>query len=287
LDDTYRSILRRTFQYRSITNAWRRNHEPQSLADVAEAYRRECVNEGLIDEAAAPGEQRRIAWEATYWEFLTQEARISLAGVGLVSWSMQWPNSLDAPEIFAAEPWSLSPEDARALTFLLLDRFRIDRAVELNTREYVDLDWRHLGIFGSQRIVRLGLPRGQSHVSSWNGPRGWRVQFLMKVLEQRGCAPERAREIADKTLRSLWDQLVRFSDQQRSETQLLTRVDDGRRLNPLWWRVTPVTDSDLIYRCDTCSRIETLPFQDICSRRGCRGRLSCPSPRAHKDSQRT
>jgi Helicase conserved C-terminal domain len=284
LDDTYRSLLRRSFLYRALKKEWGRNRESQSLSDIAEAYRRECVQAGLTDEAAAPGEQRRTAWESTYWEFLTQESRISLAGVGLVTWSMQWPNTLKPPQILCEEPWSLSLEDARALTFLLLDRFRIDRAVELNTREYVELDWHRIGVFGSQRIVRLGLPRGQSHVSSWNGPRGWRIQFLIKILEKRGYDHERALAVVEKTLLAVWDQIVRFSDQQPSETQLLTRVKDGRRLNPVWWRATPVTDDDPIYRCDTCSRIETLPFQDICSRLGCRGRLQLVQPAILSDN---
>ena len=66
LDDTYRSVLQRNFLYRALANEWQRTHEPQSLVDIAEGYRRERVHAGLIDEAAAPGEQRRVAWETTY-----------------------------------------------------------------------------------------------------------------------------------------------------------------------------------------------------------------------------
>jgi hypothetical protein len=51
------------------------------------------------------------------------------------------------------------------------------------------------------------------------------------------------------------------------------RVHDGRRLNPLWWRVAPIADEDQVYRCDTCNRIEGVAFQHICPRRGCDGCL--------------
>ena len=109
---------------------------------------------------------------------------------------------------------------------------------------------------------------------SWNGRQGWRVQFLAKILGQKGYERDRAIDAAETTLLSIWDHLVRFSDTQSANSQLLKRVNNGRRLNPIWWRAIPIAEQDQIYRCDTCNRIEATSFQQICTRRGCSGRLA-------------
>jgi Helicase conserved C-terminal domain/Domain of unknown function (DUF1998) len=273
LDDTYQNVLRRSFLYRTLLTHWDREHEPLSLADLADGYRRRCASERLVEEAESLREQRRRAWGDVYREFLTEETRLSLAGVGLIRWSMQWPSAFEPPAVLLKEPWSLGREDALVLTFLLLNHFRRDRAVELDTHDEADLDWSSLELFGSQRIVRLGPPGGQSQLVSWNGPRGWRTQFLAKILRRNGVERERALDVAEKSLRSIWEHIVRFCETQTSQSQLLQRVSDGRRLNPNWWRVAPIGDDDKVYRCDTCNRVEGVTFRHICLRLGCDGRL--------------
>ena len=273
LDDTYQTILRRSSLYQSLRHEWERNKESLSLYDLAEAHRKWCLKEGFIDEAATRREQRERAWTGVYREFLTHETRLSLAGVGLLRWSVMWPQSFQPAKILGQEPWVLSQPDALSLTFILLDRLRHDRAVELDTRDEISLDWNKLGLLGPQRFARLGPPRKQSHVASWNGPQGWRVQFLAKILKRKGHSHHIAVGIAEETLRHIWQDLVGFSESQRQDVQLLTRVDDGRQLNPVWWRVTPTTNKEGLYRCEVCNRIEAEAFQDICSRAGCSGSL--------------
>src|SRR5262249_30893786 len=107
----------------------------------------------------------------------------------------------------------------------------------------------------------------------WDGRHGWRVQFLAKLLASRGHARERALDLAEIALRSIWDHLTHFSDGQSSNSRLLVRFRDGRRLNPLWWRLTPILEDGSVHRCDRCNRIDTVAFQNRCSRRGCNGQL--------------
>jgi ATP-dependent helicase YprA (DUF1998 family) len=273
LDDTYQSVLRRSVLHQTLWAHWNREGEPLSLADLADGYRRRCVSEGLFEEAESLREHRRRAWMDVYREFLTEETRLSLAGVGLIRWSIKWPSTFEPPDILLKEPWSLDRQDALILTFLLLDQFRRDRAIELDTRDQADLDWSSLELFGSQRIARLGPPAGQSHVVSWNSRRGWRTRFLAKILGWKGDERDRATDIAEKSLRSIWDHVVRFSDGQPTQSQLLKRISDGRRLNPVWWRIVPIGESDQVFRCNRCNRIEGASFRHICPRLGCNGRL--------------
>src|SRR5262249_30684991 len=160
-----------------IKNSWSKSREPLSLSDLADEHRRECVTAGLIDEAAGGAEQRQYAWIDVYREFLSQETRLSLAGVGLVKWEIHWPSSFVLPPILKEDSWSLSPEEALNLTQMCLNHLRADRAVELDTKGGTTVDWNALDLFGWQRIARLGPPGGQKNVASWDGP-GWRTKYL-------------------------------------------------------------------------------------------------------------
>ena len=68
-----------------------------------------------------------------YREFLTDEPRISLEGVGLARWSLEWPDWFQVPQLLLQPPWSLTEQQARDAIFLLLDSVRADWAVELRS----------------------------------------------------------------------------------------------------------------------------------------------------------
>jgi hypothetical protein len=273
LDDTYRSVLRKNLLYQSLCILWDREHEAITLSEIADAYRRKCVAEGHFEETLGTQEQRRRSWTHAFQEYLSEETRLSLSGVGLLQWMIRWPTDFAPPACLLTDPWCLSREDSLSLTFMLLDQLRRDRAVELDTREEAELDWTDLELFGAQRIVRVGPPGGQTQIVSWNGRQGWRAQLLAKILVRRGHRREDALEIADQTLRSIWDHVIGFSDKQRAGSQLLRRVNSGRRLNPVWWRARPVEPPDTLYRCEVCNRIESVSCEGICTRRGCTGNL--------------
>src|SRR5262249_26769064 len=263
----YQNVLRRNTLYRSLITGWDDQSDPLSLGDLADAYQRTRRKTSLVDEAATRTDERRRAWLDVYREFLTEETRLSLAGVGLVRWSVHWPSAFKPPGILLNAPWNFDEADALSLTFLLVDQLRRDRAVELETRGEVELDWSDLDLLGMQRYVRLGPPAGQKHVASWDGRYGWRVQLLAKLLTSKGYAREGALDLAESALRSIWDHLTRFSDGQPSNSRLLLRFRDGRRLNPLWWRLMPISEDRSIHRCDRCNRIDTVGFGNTCSRR--------------------
>jgi hypothetical protein len=90
-------------------------------------------------------------------------------------------------------------------------------------------------------------------------------------LERIAHNPGEALDLAERSLRSIWDHLTRFGDGQRSQKPLLIRTRDGRRLNPVWYRVVPIGDSDKLYRCNTCNRVEAVSVRNVCPWRGCGG----------------
>jgi len=172
---------------------------------------------------------------------------------------VRWPDWFEFPEVLGRPPWSLSQSEAQNLLRVLLDSMRTDRPVELLTQGNVLLNWDDLGLQTSQMSVRIGPPNGRQKLRSWDGKRGKRVHFLSNLLTKtnNGLAEDVAVQQAIGLLRSVWDSARQCDDNAPSpRDRLLISTNDGRRLNPDWWRLHIVSDDSTIFQCDICGRIQ-------------------------------
>ena len=276
LENSYKDILIRNLILKVVQRLDSHTEEGLSFRDLARDLSDRFRHGRVFGSAASDLALRREAWVALYREFLTDEPRISLEGVGLLRWFIKWPDWFKLPEVLTNPPWSLTQQEALDLLFLLLDMMRTDRAAELRTEKGISLDWRDLNLQGDQMRVRIGDPRGARGVRSWDGRRGKRARFLSKLLmRMRKDIPEQeALDQAVDLLRAVWD-TIRQSDENAptSHDRLLIPVDDGRRLNPDWWRVRIIPKEQTIFRCDTCGRLRAISVRDVCPRHRCPGTL--------------
>ena len=104
------------------------------------------------------------------------------------------------------------------MIFTLLNFMRIDRAVELKTERKVPLIWDDLNLQASQLQVRIGPPKKQRNLRSWDGKTGRRARFLEKTLIRIGVPEQEALHLAVKTLRNIWE-TIRKSDEKAPTTQ--------------------------------------------------------------------
>jgi len=287
LEESYKDIqVRNTFRQivQSFTTYPTEGISLRTLADKAfcdyyDAFKvRESDDEPMI---------RKSIWRAVYREFLTDEERISLEGVGLIRWSIKWPVWFKPPEVFGKPPWSLDEQEAQNLTLMLLDSMRTDRAVEIQTESGVTLNWSDLGLLATQTCFRVGRaarPRGFSNwpVKSWDGVGHWdnlmrtkRTMFLTQILMKSGIPEDAAIEQAVITLRKLWEDLQQREHSIRSREPLLQSVPkyDARRLNPNWWRLYPICNADQVVRCDTCGCLSSTSVRGVCPKISCHGSL--------------
>lgn len=279
LEDSYKDILSRNLVLKIARSFTQYPAEGISLYTIADkafhSYHIAFKEKESDDEPMI----RKNIWRALYREFLTDEQRISLEGVGLVRWSVSWPNWFNLPEILRNPTWSLIEQDTRNLLLFLLDSMRTDRAVELRTENGVSLSWSDLRLQASQMRIRIGPPRrpkGAKNwpVQSWDGKAGKRARFLAKLLMRTGLSEQKAFDHAVTALRFVWENVRRYDENApSSHDRLLIPVDDARRLNPDWWRLSLITDDDTIFQCDTCGRLQAVSVRAVCPRHHCPGTL--------------
>ncbi len=282
LEDSYKDILGRNLLLKVVQKQSAHSTEGSSLRDLTTGLRDIFRQRNVFPPTRSDLQLRREAWLALYREFLTDEPRISLEGVGLARWSLKWPDWSQVPELVTTAPWSLSAQEARGVIFVLLDSMRGDRAVELQSDSTVTLNWSDLRLQGAQMRFRIGAPAGQYGVRSWDGESGKRVRFLVKLLRRirLGLTEQVAVDLAVKAVRAVWETLRQCDKHAPSSNdRLLIPVDDARRLNPDWWRLRFVGEGDPIYRCDTCGRIQAVSVRGLCPRHRCPGTLKETQPR--------
>ncbi len=273
LEDSYKDILSRNLILKIARSFENYPAEGISLTTIADRAFRDHRDAFKEKEAEDEPKTRKHIWRSLYREFLTDEQRISLEGVGLIRWGIQWPKRFEVPQVLQ-EP--LTGEEARNLILLLLDTMRADRAVELNTEKNVSLNWSDLNLQAAQMRFRIGDPKGKKDVRSWDGKTGKRARFLAKLLMRMrdGLSEQEAVEQAVTALRAIWETLRQSDESARSShDRLLIPVDDARRLNPDWWRLHLITNDDTFFQCDTCGRLQAISVRGVCSRHRCQGTL--------------
>jgi len=277
LEDSYKNILSRNLILRIARSFDRYSEKGISLTTVADRAFRDYQDAFKEKEGEDEPTTRKNIWRALYREFLSDEQRISLEGVGLAFWTIEWPRWFRVPEVLTNEPWSLSPEDARDLVFILFDTMRTDRAVELRTENNISLNWADLLLQATQmRVSPAETGKLRNEERRWAGKTGRRVKLLARLYQRihPEATEDQAVDAAVRVLRALWDALRQYDDTAPTTSdRLLLPVNDARRLNPDWWRLRSIAADDVIFQCDTCGRVQTVSVRGVCPRHRCPGTL--------------
>ena len=277
LEDSYRALRTRKLILRALRLLGDYGRDGASLRDLADSLYHVYRETRMYPKSRTVRELKRRAWADVYGEFLTEASRISLEGVGLVHWFNAWVDEVAPPECLTSAPWNMSLDEAGTLVRILLDMARAERTVEIRSDPGILLAWADLGLEGNQKRLRPGKPSGQKDIASWDGRGTRRVSYLTRVLMHRtGVDEATARDVAEETLRQLWDWLEGHSARVESQDAVLLRVGDAYQFNPEWWRLRLVRSEDVLFRCSTCGRIhgDTLSSARVCSRRDCSGELA-------------
>lgn len=252
--------------------------EGLSIDDLRNRLRARWDAAGLFKASDTAEKRNRNVLTAVLREALTDEKRLSLAGVGLVKWFVALPEELPIPPSMRRPPWNFTEAEARRLIAYLLDDLRNRSAMSLPA----DADspqWSDVSPIRPQRAYRRGPPGGQNNVSQWGGPQTGLVKhFLHRLLADADLPADEKRTTSQRLMDEVWRAL-----RQCQEPPLLSRgtLNGTFRLNPDWLRVKPAAPEE-VWECVTCATLTSHNIRSVCPRNGCPGSLG-PADRRRLD----
>lgn len=250
-----------------------------SIDDLRSRLLRQWEDAGLFRESQTGESKRREVLKAIFREALTDERRLSLAGVGLLTWFICLPLDLPMPDATRKPPWNLTDDEARRLLGYLLDDLRLHRAMSLPD-ETGALTWADVSPW-PQWAYGMGTPGKRRSVSEWGAAQSSVVKhFLSRLLENSGMSASEIRTASIGLMKDLW-RAVRQWDSARANREdclLLPATESGTfRLNSNWLRIKPTERAD-VWECDICSTVTGHHVRGVCPRNGCPGSLVSADP---------
>lgn len=308
MDRSFEVILRRHVLLSALRKMAVASALPQGAASSGfgletwvAAVAREIEEREILSPSAGLDQTLTLAWRYLFEELVAPDRRHSLEGSGLIRWfpvlresGPLWEElwgAVDAAFQRYVPGLVASQGDLRLLVLALLDLARRNGSVWLGAvPSSAPISWQQLKreepappaiVIGARTVQR-----GRSRPVRWDGPRGRWAKYLAKALNRRGVGVSPGTNLTD-LLGAIWEALVRLSDQLPEGEGVLVRAGEGRLVNPKWWRATPLTNHDHVYRCTTCGTIEAVIFADVCPRAGCDGRLEpIPASELHENYYR-
>ena len=268
LEDSYEKLRDRNLMLRALNNG---KVSPQGLSieDLKHRLFRQWEQANLLQESGTDEDKNRRVLTTILREALTDERRLSLAGVGLIRWFVQVPNKIRIPNALQQPPWKFSLEEARQLLGYLLDGLRSRGAMALP--DVVGAPrWADVSPDRPQQAYGQGRPGRRVNVRQWGSPQSAVMKhFLSRLLTNSPLDDAEKRSEAENLMAAVWDALRDYD----GDPVLISGETNGTfRLNPNWLRIKHA-ESKEVWLCDTCASLSPHNIRNICIRNGCPGQL--------------
>ena len=267
-EDSYEKLRDRNLMLRAM-KAGQVDSEGLSIDDLRNRLLKQWEEAGLFSGADTGESRDRKVLTSILGEALTDERRLSLAGVGLVKWFVKIYDDLVLPEAIRKPPWNFTDEEVRHLLGYFLDELRVRHAMSLPDSAGAP-PWSDVSPW-PQTAYGLGKPGGRRNVSQWGGPKSTVVRhFLSKLLADRGLSADQKRSESVKLMNDVWRAL-----RDRAGDQILSpgTTNGTFRLNSRWLRLKLVEPNE-VWECGTCATLSAHYIRGICPRDRCPGNLS-------------
>ena len=281
-EDSYATVRDRNLLLRALRMTRNRRVQDggslsvEDLGHRLQRVRQECG----VDTASVTAETAlRRAYTSLLAEALTEDARLSLSGVGLAKWHVQLPPGIVPPLTMLSPPWGFTVSEAEDLLEHLLDLFRQNRAVSLPVAPEFP-SWKDVSRRPQQAFVRNTPARLGRNQRKWGGPQAAVVQhFLPQLLGDTGDFDGDRKAAATGLMKAVWTALMDHHDHASEENRLLERAGKAGafRLKTEWLRVRGSDVSEL-WECGVCARIATRNIRGVCPRNRCSGTLVPANP---------
>lgn len=271
-EDSYNKLRDRNLLLRALRSN-QIDSEGLSISDFQSRLFKQWDNAGLFGASDTRETKNREVLKVILSEALTDQRRLSLAGVGQVQWFVRIPKSFKIPESMLRPPWSLTKIEARQLFGFLFDEFRLRLAFALPDSAGVPA-WTDVSPW-YQHAYSKTPPRGRKNVSEWGNKDSSLVKhFLRRLLPDSGLSEIEKSQIAVDLMKEVWEAIREYDRNNRDTDKLVLpgRSNGSFRLNPRWLRIRLAKPSE-IWQCETCATLSTHNIRDICPRNRCPGKL--------------
>jgi len=274
LDYTYKRILYR----RLITEVLQLNksvkdHRLQTLCDDVLKLAEEKY---LFDPGMDEKQKKKEVWGWILQEFCALDRRISLEGVGLLSFLLIPPKEWKPIDDLSQPPWKLSKDESIAIYQVLVNTLRFNKAIVFPNDGPSPQD----EIFARFNRNREYKFRGEKSDSkkgiysfiSTSGRFNTRLEFLRK-LYTRIMGEKADSNECRKLLGKIWDDLknnwigkglYQFSD---SKQGVLFQLDYK------YWQIVQENSDVPWFVCDHCGVISPISIRGVCPTFGCNGNV--------------
>jgi ATP-dependent helicase YprA (DUF1998 family) len=277
LERTYTQLLRRRLMVKTVLDdpAGREGH--LRVQDLAGRLQHQAEDAGLFTQRQSHDERRRLMETWLMQELIAWDRRISLEGLGLLSFRLVRPHTWRAPQPLLEEPWNLTEDEAWLLIELLLNTLRQQGAITFP--DSVDPRDEAFAPRNRELFMRGEKANPKKGIFAWMPTRGSnrRLDMLTRFLERTVDLPPEARlEAARLALQGTWRHLTEPGGVWRDHLVSENRAKEGvlHRISHLFWEVVPAIDQgDSGYRCTRCQALSHINVQGICPSYGCDGTL--------------
>ena len=275
-EDSYEKLRDRNLIIKAIASELVAE-EGLSIDDLRSRLLREWDEAGLFSEADTREQRTRRVLVSILREAMTDEKRLSLAGVGLVKWFVALPRGLRVPDVAGRPPWNFTEQEARTLIGHLLDEMRPRRAMNLPEGAGTPV-WSDISPW-PQQAFGAALPGRRRNVLQWGGLQSVVVShFLRQLLAGSGLSENAKRAASMELMKGIWRAL---RDHARDPVLQPAKNNGTFRFDPRWLRIKPAS-LDEIRECDTCATLASYNVRGVCPRNACPGTLS-PARRERLD----
>lgn len=280
LERTYDQVLRRRLILKTLVEDPAGREGRLRLRDLVGRLQRRAEEVGLFIQSQSYDERQRLMATWLMQELIAWDRRISLEGLGLLSFRLVRPDRWRPPQLLLEPPWSLTPDEAWQLVALLLDTLRHQSVVTFP--DNVDPRDEAFAPRNRPSFMRGERAEAKSSIFAWAPSRGnnRRLDILTRLLARTtSLSPAERQAVATVALREIWEKHLTGPTSvwgQHIPGEFQGRSGLVHRISHQFWEIAPLVDDTGAspgYRCSRCWNLSHINLQGICPTYRCDGTL--------------